>query len=100
MPDQYDTYPKGQNPGFEGAVFLGWLKKRGALREVKDCERKCLENGFTAKEFIKQVGQEKIRIGETGNGNKVIVLVDKPWADQWMTYYDVEVPHHRHWKKL
>jgi len=22
------------------------------------------------------------------------------WADQWMTYYDLEVPHHRHWTKL
>jgi len=22
------------------------------------------------------------------------------WADQWMTYYDLEVPHHRHWTEL
>ncbi len=84
----------------EGAVFPGWLKKRGALRKAKDCERKCQENGFTAKEFIKRVGVENIRIAQTGNGNKVIKVVNLVWADQWMTYYDVEVPHHRHWLPL
>lgn len=100
MLDQYDGYPKGPDPSFEGAVFLGWLKKRGGVRKAKDCERKCQENGFTAKDFIKQVGEEKVLIGLTGNGNKVIKLVDTIWADQWMTYYDLEVPHHRHWKPL
>lgn len=100
MVDQYDNCPKGPDPRLEGAIFLGWLKKRGAMRKVKDCERKCQENGFTAKDFIKQVGIQNVCIGQTGNGNKVIKLVDTVWADQWMTYYDVEVPHHRHWKSL
>jgi hypothetical protein len=98
--NQYNSCPKGPDPGFNGAAFLGWLKKRGGIRREKDCERKCQENGFTAKAFIKQVGVEYIRIGQTGNGNKVIRLVNKVWADQWMTYYDVEVPHHRHWTHL
>jgi len=98
--NKYDNHPAGPDPGLDGAVFLGWLKKRGSLRKVKDCERKCMENGFSAKEFIKKVGQEKIRFAMTGNGNKVIQLVEKPWADQWMIYYDVEVPHHRHWTHL
>jgi len=97
---KYDQRPNGPDPGLNGAIFLGWLKKRGAIRKIKDCELKCKENGFTAKEFIKLMGDERIRIGETGNGNKVIKLMDKPWADQWMTYYDVEVPHHRHWINL
>jgi hypothetical protein len=95
-----DVFPGGPDPGLDGALFLGWLKKRGAIRKKKDCERKCQENGFTARDFIKRMGIERIRIGETGNGNGVIKLVDTPWADQWMTYYDVEVPHHRHWKRL
>ena len=41
MLDQYDGYPKGPDPSFEGAVFLGWLKKRGAMVRAKDCELKC-----------------------------------------------------------
>ena len=97
---KYDLYPDGPDPGINGAIFLGWLKKRGSIIKTQDCERKCEENGFTANEFIRQMGQEYILIGKTGNGNKVIKLVDKPWADQWMTYYDVEVPHHRHWTNL
>lgn len=27
MSDQYDNCPAGPDPYFEGAVFLGWLKK-------------------------------------------------------------------------
>ncbi|MCQ1537854.1 hypothetical protein FTO68_02480 [Methanocalculus taiwanensis] len=95
-----DNYPEGPDPGLAGAIFPGWLKKRGAIRRISDCERKCEKNGFTAKAFIKSMGVERIRIGEMGNGRKVIKLVDTPWADRWMTYYDVEVPHHRHWKKI
>ncbi len=94
------SYARGTGSRACRAIFLGWLKKRGAIRRISDCERKCEENGFTAKVFIKQMGVERIRIGEMGNGKKVIKLVDTPWADRWMTYYDVEVPHHRHWKKL
>jgi hypothetical protein len=51
------------------------VKKRG--RTGKDCERKCRENGFTAKNIIKQVGVENTRIGQKGDGNKVIQPVDK-----------------------
>lgn len=100
MSDSYDSLPKGPDPGFEGAAFLGWLKKRGAIRGKKECERRCQEFSFTAKEFIAQVGVDYILIAKAGNGNTVVKLVDKVWADQWMTYYDLEVPHHSHWKSL
>lgn len=93
------SVPSGPDPKENGAIFLGWLKKRGGLRGVVDCERKCKENGFEAKWFIKDMGEERIAL-YLSRGNKVIVLKDKVWADQWMMHYDLEVPHHRHWIDL
>lgn len=46
------------------------------------------------------MGLDYIRLYRTGRGDKVIKLEKLVWADQWMTYYDLEVPHHRHWTKL
>ena len=92
--------PDGPDPEVKGAIFLGWLKKRGGMRKVQDCQRKCRENGFEAKEFVDTMGQDYIRLYRTGRGDKVIKLEKLVWADQWMTYYDLEVPHHRHWTKL
>lgn len=100
MSDISITFPESPDPGFDGASFLSWLKKRGAMRRLQECERRCQEYEFTAKDFVKKIGVEKIQIAQTGNGNKVLKLVDKVWADQWMIFYDQEVPHHRHWRKL
>ncbi|HOJ97209.1 MAG TPA: hypothetical protein PK024_10295 [Methanospirillum sp.] len=93
------SVPKGPDPKEKGAVFLGWLKKRGGLRSAADCRRKCTENGFEAKWFIKEMGEERIAL-YFSRGNKVIVLKDMVWADQWMMHYNLEVPHHRHWIDL
>ena len=93
------SVPQGPDPKENGAIFLGWLKKRGVLRGAVNCERKCKENGFEAKRFIKDMGENRIAL-YLSRGNKVIVLKDKVWADQWMMHYDLEVPHHRHWIDL
>lgn len=92
--------PEGPDPEEKGAIFLGWLKNRGGMRKVQDCQRKCRENGFGAKEFVDSMGPEYIRLYRATGGDKVIRLENFVWADQWMTHYDLEVPHHRHWTKL
>ncbi len=92
--------PDGPDPEERGTTFLGWLKKRGGMRRIQDCQRKCRENGFEAREFIDAMGQERICLYRARGGEKVIKLEDLVWADQWMTYYDLEVPHHRHWIRL
>jgi len=92
--------PSGPDPKEEGAIFLGWLKKRGAIRNVKDCERRCQESTFHAKTFVREIGSEYIGLYSIGREGKVIKLEDKVWADNWMIYYGVEVPHHRHTMKL
>lgn len=43
---------------------------------------------------------EYIAIRKSSDGQKVISLNDLPWADQWMIYYDLEIPHHGQWKRL
>ncbi len=92
--------PDGPDPEEKGAIFLGWLKKRGGMRKIQDCQRKCRENGFEARDFIDAMGQERICLYRASGGDKVIKLENLVWADQWMTYYDLEVPHHRHWTRL
>jgi hypothetical protein len=94
------SHPDGPDPKDEGAIFLGWLKKRGGMSRLPDCERKCMENGFQAKKFIKEMGETFIGIYVTRGGEKVIKLENLVWADQWMILYKKEVPHHRHWTRL
>ncbi|HPH34336.1 MAG TPA: hypothetical protein PLU94_02480 [Methanoregulaceae archaeon] len=43
---------------------------------------------------------EHIAIRKSSDGQKVISLNDLPWADQWMIYYNLEIPHHSQWKLL
>lgn len=75
--DSMDTsVPSDPDPKENGAIFLGWLKKRGGLRGAVDCERKCKENGFEAKRFIKDMGEMRIAL-YLSRGNKVILLKDK-----------------------
>jgi hypothetical protein len=93
MPDDFIALPGGPDPGFDGASFPGWLKKRGAMRRLQECEQRCPEFGFTAKNFIKMIEVEKIQIPRTGNGNKVLKLVDKVWADRRMCFYVPEEQH-------
>jgi len=66
---------------------------------MNECRLKAREYGFDAYSFVKEMGVEVIAAGRTRDGKKAIYLVDLPWADRWMTWYDLEVPHHRHWKK-
>jgi len=58
------------------------------------------ESGFDAKEFVKRMGPDYLVLGRTSDGDPALYLPDLPWADRWMSHYDLEVPHHRHWQKL
>ena len=51
---------------------------------------------------IKDISNAKIMIGiiPKGDREKGICIKDKGWADGWAKYYDLEIPHHRHRKKL
>jgi hypothetical protein len=94
------SLPEGPDPGFDGCVFIQWLKKRGGTRSLRECFLKTRESGFDAETFIRNIGNEFIRSGLTRAGERVIRLMDLSWADQWMIRYDLEIPHHRHWKRL
>jgi len=82
------------NPGQKLIPFIGWLKKRGCVRKVSQCNIKWKKEGIKIEEEIKRIGTEFICIYRARNGEKVVVLEDKVWADQWLIYYDAEVPHH------
>lgn len=88
------------DPGYEGCKFLQWIKKRGNVRSFRECKLKTQEIGFDVKDFIQRMHPKYIGKFKAGDGERVIALVDIPWADRWMRYYNLEIPHHRHWKKL
>lgn len=95
-----EVTPLPHDPTYEVAKFLAYLKKRGALWELSDCERNWNREGFDIKNIVLSFDPDLIGIYRSKGGKKVILLRDKKWADQWMIYYDIEVPHHGQWKRL
>jgi hypothetical protein len=91
--------PRTPEPSLICVHFLSWLKKRGATVSLRDCVVKWGKR-FDIEETIKTLGPAIIILARTSGGEKVIRLMDKPWADQWMIYYRMEVPHHRQTKNL
>ena len=87
------------DPTFQVTEFLSWLKKRGALRKLKDCENKWKREGLDIEKILNKFDESYIAI-YLSRGEKVVLLKNKVWADQWMSHYDLEVPHHRHKKEL
>ena len=81
-------------PSKDIARFLGWLMKLGGVQDLKRCEKKWERKRLNVEESIKNFDISFIRI-QTLRGEKVVVLVDWAWADQWVTYYGFKLPHHR-----
>lgn len=80
------------NPGRRLIPLLGWLKKRGAVRYISQCNLKWKE--IDIEDEVKRLGTDLICIYRMRGGKKVIRLENTPWADQWLAYYNAEVPHH------
>jgi hypothetical protein len=94
------TKPKDPDPGYDGCRFLQWIKKRGNTRSFRECNLKAQEIGFDTRSFVKRMHPELISIRKSSDGQKVISLNDLSWADQWMCWYNLEIPHHSQWKRL
>ncbi len=90
--------PVPPDPTFQVTEFLQWLKKRGAMRKLSECVEKWEIEGLNIETIIKTL-QPYLCIYRY-KGEKVVKLENKPWADQWMSYYNLEVPHHRHMKGI
>ena len=67
---------------------------------LDDCERDWNREGFDVRSAIQNLDSDLIGIYRSNGGMKVVLLKDKKWADQWMIYYDLEVPHHGQWMRL
>jgi hypothetical protein len=86
--------PPQPDPGYDATRFIAWIKKRGAVRRLCKCVQKWQPDGLDIELIIKRLGPSNISIFRTSGGEKVVGLIDKVWADQWMTHYGLEVPHH------
>jgi len=94
------SLPPLPDPGQEITKFLSWLKKRSAVKQLRFCLKKCEQMGLNLDDIIKHIGKKNLHITRDGSGNEVVHLADTVWADKWMTFYDLEVPHHGKPKKL
>ena len=94
-----DTDP--QNSGSEAVRFLAWVKKRGARVRYPYCRKKWERSGICAEDLVKKFGDDKIRVQRhPSSGERWVILLDLPWADNLMIEFDEEVPHHRQWIEL
>jgi len=90
--------PKAPDPTYEVTKFLSWLKKRGAVRKLNECKKKWENEGLNIESIIKLLSPYLCKY--TYKSEAVVNLEDKVWADQWMSHYNLEVPHHRHKKAI
>jgi hypothetical protein len=79
--------------------FISWLKKRGGLRQIKFCEKKCAQYGLDLERMVDKLGIDILGIYRSGAGNLVVRLNDMVWADKWMRVSGLEMPHHAQQKK-
>lgn len=91
---------KPPDPSYPVARFLSWLIKRGAIIELSKCKRKWEPEGLDIETVIKKLSPNCLRLYRSRGGDKIVKLENQAWASQWISYYDLEVPHHRHKKKL
>lgn len=90
--------PIAPDPTYEVTKFLAWLKKRGAVRKLNECKNKWENEGLDIENIIKLLSPCLCKYRY--KSDVVVKLENKVWADQWMSHYDLEVPHHRHKKAL
>lgn len=90
--------PAPPDPTYEATEFLSWLKKRGAMRKLNECKKKWESEGLNIESIIKALSP--CLCVYIYKSEKVVRLENKVWADQWMSHYNLEVPHHRHQKRL
>jgi hypothetical protein len=69
------------------------------MQDLKRCERKWGRVDLNIEESIKNLDISFIRI-QTLRGEKVVILVDWAWADQWVTYYGLKLPHHSQMQRM
>lgn len=95
-PERSGAAPEGAlpDPPRDVVRFLAWLKKRGRVRHVGDCRRMCVRLGLELDAVLKSVGPGCLCMFRTGGGDRVVRIMDLPWADNCMERHGLEVPHH------
>jgi len=91
--------PDPPDPTYPVAKFLSWLIKRGSIRRLSECKKKWGAEGLDIESIVKELSPQYIGTYRY-KGEKIVKLEDQVWASQWISYYDLEVPHHRHKKRL
>lgn len=88
--------PDPPDPNDQGAQFLGWIKKLGFVWGLAECIEYCKSIDIDLKDFAREMGTERVFIGISRNGEKVVAIRDRKWASKWARHYGHDYPHHRH----
>ena len=100
--------PPKPDPGEDFAKFLAWLMKLSGLAKLSKCKVKWerqLGQNTSIEEVVESFGHDLVVIIPRKGGRiekKYVMLTDEgwTWAAKWTHHYDVDIPHHRHFKKL
>lgn len=68
------------------------------MRKFNECKKKWESQGLNIESIIKAFNPYLCMY--IYKSEKVVRLENKVWADQWMSHHNLEVPHHRHRKRL
>lgn len=99
-----DETPEPPDPGYNGAQFLGWIKKHGFSYDFGACEVYCNSVHLDIKRFINDMNVDEghshiyyARTGRTARGKTevLVIISDRKWASKWARKYKTDVPHHR-----
>lgn len=88
--------PDPPDPNDQGAQFLGWIMKLGFMWGLEKCIVYCESIDIDLKDFAREMGNERVFIGISRNGKKVVSIRDRNWASKWARYYGHAYPHHKH----
>jgi hypothetical protein len=105
-----ESLPPEPDPGKDFAEILAWLMKLNGTAKLSKCKEKWekhLEQEIPVEDFIERLEQRDcfvVIIPRKGGRiqKKYVMLTEKgwTWAAKWTHYYNVDIPHHRHFKKL
>jgi hypothetical protein len=90
--------PAPPNLGLDLIKLFAWIKKHGSSWPLRQCQTKWNQlghNGEDLEKIIRKIGRnDLITLGKIGSSETIVQIVDRPWADDWASYYHVELPHH------
>ena len=84
--------------GIDMIRLLAWLKKHGSRWPLRSCQIKWNQLGHEDADLERVIHKMKrndlVTVGQVGDSEKLVQVINRKWADDWASYQGVELPHH------